>query len=434
MRESTHSATLVTTHEAWPELPPLSAWQDTFDTLHRWTQIIGKIRLAKMPWINHAWHVPFYVTTRGLTTSAIPCGARALEIDFDFIDHRLHFATSDGERHSFALEAMSVAELYRKVMHVLDELAIAVHIRPTPVEIPDPIQPFFEDHEHATYDARAVTRYFRALLSANRVLTDFRSRFTGKVSPVHLFWGAFDLAVTRFSGRTAPKHPGGAPNCPDWVMQEAYSHEVSSAGFWPGTGLGEAAFYSYAYPEPQGYRECPVRPAGAHYHEGLGEYVLPYEAVRAAADPDAALLAFLQSTYEAAAELAHWDRGLLERAQSPRDTLARITRDHLRRKMECNDPFALVEVLEPEAYEKSHLPGAIDIPLDDLFEEKVAHVLPDKSQTVVVYGRDERCTAARRAAERLERMGYRRVLVYEAGKADWQAAGLHVDKKLAAAE
>lgn len=433
MRESTQSATaLVTRHaDAWPELPPLSTWRDTLETLHRWTQIVGKVRLGKMPWINHAWHVPLYVTSRGLTTSAIPCETRALEIEFDFIDHRLHVATSDGESHSFKLEAMSVAAFYRKVRRALDELDIQVHIWPTPVEIPDPIEPFFADYQHAAYDPGAVARYWRVLLSANRVFTEFRARFTGKVSPVHLFWGAFDLAVTRFSGRTAPKHPGGAPNCPDWVMQEAYSHEVSSAGFWPGTGLGEPAFYSYAYPEPEGFRKCRLRPAAAYYHETLGEFILPYEAVRTAADPDATLMVFLQSTYEAAADLAEWDRGL-ESTISPRDSIARITRDRLRRKMAHNDPFVLVEVLEPEDYESFHLPGAIDIPLDDLFEEKVAHVLPDKSQAVVVYSRDERCSASRRAAKRLEKLGYQRVSVYEAGKDDWRSAGLHVEQKKSA--
>jgi len=295
----------------WPALP-LDSWQDTYETLHLWSQIIGKIRLSQMPWINHSWHVPLYVTARGLTTSLIPHGNRGFEIDFDFIDHRLHIAASDGERSSFALEPMPVAEFYRKVMTALDELAIDVQIWQMPVEIPDPIEPFSENGTQSAYDAEAVERFWKALLQIHRVFTAFRANFIGKVSPVHFFWGAFDLAVTRFSGRTAPKHPGGAPNCADWVMEEAYSHELSSAGFWPGAGLGEAAFYAYAYPEPDGFAEHAIRPREAYYNRELGEFVLPYEAVRTAEDPDAMLLDFLQSTYEAAAILAGWDRDALE--------------------------------------------------------------------------------------------------------------------------
>lgn len=303
-------------NEHWPNLS-LDQWQDTYETLHLWSQIVGKIRLSQMPWINHSWHVPLYVTARGLTTSLIPYGTRAFEIDFDFADHQLHIATSGGERRSFDLKSMSVADFYRNIMRVLGELDIEVRIWPMPVEIPDPVQPFPKNEEQAAYDSEAVGRFWRALLQAHRVFTDFRARFIGKTSPVHFFWGAFDLAVTRFSGRTAPKHPGGVPNCADWVMEEAYSHEVSSAGFWPGAGLGEAAFYAYAYPEPEGFRKYPVRPEAAYHHKELGEFVLPYEAVRAADEPDTLLLDFLQSTYEAAADLAGWDRNALERKTGP---------------------------------------------------------------------------------------------------------------------
>ncbi len=299
--------------EPWPELPSLAKWQDTQETLHRWSQIVGKIRLAKTPWHNHSWHVPLYVTSSGLTTSPIHDGARAFEIDFDFVDHRLRIATSDGQRRSFALEPMSVATFYATIISALGDLGIEARIWPMPVEIPDPIEPFDEDAKHASYDRAAVARFFGALVSIHRILEDFRARFIGKVSPVHFFWGAFDLAVTRFSGRVAPKHPGGAPNCADWVMVEAYSHEVSSAGFWPGTASTGPAFYSYAYPEPAGFSDRSIRPSAGRYDPELREFILPYDAVRTAADPDAALLDFLQSTYEAAADLAAWDRAALER-------------------------------------------------------------------------------------------------------------------------
>jgi hypothetical protein len=303
-------------NDYWPKLL-LDQWKDTYETLHLWSQVVGKIRLSQMPWINHSWHVPFYVTASGLTTSNIPYGPRAFEITFDFTDHRLHIVTSDGDRRSFALRPMSVADFYRKIMQVLGELEIEVSIWPMPVEIPDPILPFYENEEQSAYDFEAVDRFRRVLLQVNRVFIDFRAGFIGKVSPVHFFWGAFDLAVTRFSGRTAPKHPGGAPNCANWVMEEAYSHEVSSSGFWPGAGLGEAAFYSYAYPEPIGFSEYPVRPDAAYYHKDLREFILPYEAVRTAKEPDLLLLDFLQSTYEAAADLANWDRNALERKTFP---------------------------------------------------------------------------------------------------------------------
>jgi hypothetical protein len=302
---------------AWPELPPLDDWQDTFETVHMWTQIVGKIRLEHAPWINHSWGSALYVTTRGLTTSPIPYEKHTFAIDLDFVGNTLRISTSTGEERSFQLAPMSVATFYRRIMDALGELGIDVEIYPKPVEVPDPIQPFPEDEAHASYDADAVHRFWRALVQADRVFTAFRARFTGKVSPVHFFWGAFDLAVTRFSGRDAPRHPGGVPNCADWVMEEAYSKELSSAGFWPGTGLGEAAFYSYAYPEPDGYREREIAPEAAYYLDDMGEFVLPYEAVRTAEDSDAALLEFLQTTYEAAADLADWDRDALEGEATP---------------------------------------------------------------------------------------------------------------------
>lgn len=299
--------------DPWPPLAPLREWQDTFDTLLRWTQIAGKIRLANTPVINHWWNVPLYVTCHGLSTSPMPHDARHFVIDFNVLAHQLQISTSAGERRAFALEPMSVATFYGKVMDALDELGLQTRIWPMPVEIPDPVQPFPEDHTHAAYDADAVERFWRALLQADRVFTEFRARFLGKVSPVHFFWGAGDLAVTRFSGRTAPTHPGGVPHVGDWVMHEAYSHEVSSAGFWAGAGLGEAAFYAYAYPEPEGFRAHAVRPEAAYFHQELGEFILPYEAVRAASHPEERLVAFLQSTYEAAADRARWDRATLER-------------------------------------------------------------------------------------------------------------------------
>lgn len=300
----------------WPALPALDDWQHTLDTLHMWTQVVGKVRLAQTPLINHWWNVVLYVTCRGLSTSPMPHGTRLFAIDFDFVEHRLYVEDADGNRRSFALQPMTVADFYRRTMTALDELDLAVDIWPVPVEVETAI-PFAEDTSHASYDPDAVQRFWRALLQADRVMTDFRADFIGKTSPVHFFWGAFDLAVTRFSGRPAPPHPGGYPNVGDHVMQEAYSHEVHSAGFWPGAGLGEAAFYAYAYPEPDGFRAHPVEPDAATYHEALGEFVLPYDAVRTAADPDAALQAFLHSTYEAAADRADWDRGALERDTRP---------------------------------------------------------------------------------------------------------------------
>jgi Family of unknown function (DUF5996) len=295
----------------WPELP-LAEWKDTLATLHMWTQIVGKIRLVLTPLENHWWNVPLYVTPRGLTTSAIPYGDRLFQINFDFISHLLLIETTDGSVKTFALRPCSVAEFYKEMMTALGSLGMPVTIWTTPVEVQDRT-PFEEDQKHATYDAEYAQRVWRILVQSDRVLTKFRSRFIGKVSPIHFFWGAFDMAVTRFSGRPAPKHPG-VPNCGLFVMQEAYSHEVSSCGFWPGGGLvDEPAFYAYAYPEPQGFKDYPIQPPKAFYHSGISEFLLPYDVVRTSNSPDEILLSFLQSTYEAAATCANWDRRALER-------------------------------------------------------------------------------------------------------------------------
>jgi len=297
--------------DPWPELPT-AAWRETCATLHLWTQVVGKIRLARTPWLNHSWHVTLYVTARGLTTSCIPDGTRSFEIEFDFIDHVLRISTSDGLQRQFGLAGHSVASFYERIMGELDGLGIDMAIDEMPNELPDPIR-FSQDTQHASYDADAVGRFFRILIGADRVFKLFRTAFLGKASPVHFFWGSFDLAVTRFSGRAAPRHPGGMPHLPDTVAHEAYSHEVSSAGFWPGGGaIDYPAFYSYAYPEPAGFRTAKVQPDAAFFSEALGEFILPYDAVRTAAEPDKALLAFLQSTYEAAADAAKWDRDALE--------------------------------------------------------------------------------------------------------------------------
>lgn len=295
----------------WPELT-LSAWEDTRDTLHLWTQVVGKVRLALEPMANHWWQVPLYVSARGLTTSLMHTDGRGLAIDFDFVDHVLVLRSSVGETRTIALEPRSVADFYRATMDALASLHVDVVILARPVELPEAI-PFAEDERHCSYDAAAAHRFWLALLQAHRVMSRFRARFVGKASPVHFFWGAADLAASRFSGRPAPKHPGGVPNCADWVMEIAYSHEVSSCGFWPG-GSAEGSFYSYCYPEPDGFPEWPVEPGAASYDGGLREFVLPYAAVRRAEDPDALLLAFLQSTYEAAAELGGWNRSALELA------------------------------------------------------------------------------------------------------------------------
>jgi hypothetical protein len=295
----------------WPELP-YAAWQDTRATLHLWTQIVGKIRLSKTPWLNHSWHVALYVTARGLTTSPIPDGVRTFQIDFDFIDHVLWVRTSDGHFRQLMLKAIPVAEFYADMMIALKELGIAVTINTTPNEIPDAIA-FDKDTVHASYVPDYANRFWLALVCAHTVFAHFRTGFLGKVSPVHFFWGSNDLAVTRFSGRRAPRHPGGVPNLPDPVAQEAYSHEVSSAGFWPGGGtIDFAAFYSYAYPVPEGFAAAKVTPSAAYFSKELGEFILPYDAVRGARDPDATLMEFLQSTYDAAANLAKWDRAALE--------------------------------------------------------------------------------------------------------------------------
>ena len=296
---------------AWPELP-YTAWKDTYATLHLWTQIAGKIRLAQTPWLNHSWHVVLYVSARGLTTSPIPFGDRSFQLDFDFLDHVLRASVSDGGQKEIALFPRSVADFYADLMRSLAELGIEVRINELPNEIPDAIR-FSEDHAHASYDRDYAERHWRVLLQVNWVLHGFRTSFIGKCSPVHFFWGSFDLAVTRFSGRRAPLHPGGVPNLPDAVTQEAYSHEVSSAGFWPGSaGVEYPAFYSYAYPEPPGFSAAPIRPKEAFYSNDLREYVLPYDAVRSAPDPDGLLMDFLISTYEAAANTGNWDRVALE--------------------------------------------------------------------------------------------------------------------------
>jgi hypothetical protein len=298
-------------HDSWPALPPLSAWEDTCTTVHMWTQIVGKLRLAQAPWLNHSWGSTLYVTSTGLTTSPIPYEGRTFTVDMDFIHHRLILTTSTGRTVSFALRPMSVADFYAEIMAALQALGIEIEILARPVEVPEAM-PFAQNEGNNSYDTLAIRRFWRALVQAERVFAKYKAGFIGKCSPVHFFWGAFDLAVTRFSGRKAPTHPGGVPNCADWVMEEAYSHELASAGFWPGTGLGEAAFYAYAYPEPDGYREAAIQPEAAYFHDTLGEYLLPYEAVRSAADPDATLRRFLESTYIAAADNAGWDRKALE--------------------------------------------------------------------------------------------------------------------------
>jgi hypothetical protein len=294
----------------WPDLT-YSAWSETLATLHLWTQIVGKIRLTLTPWLNHSWHAPLYVTARGLGTSPIPIGTEIFEIEFDFVGQRLAVRTSRGAERSLPLRPQSVADFYRATIDLLDSMGIAVAIKETPNEVPNPIR-FSEDRIHASYDAAAAHRFWRALVQADRIFKLFRSGFLGKASPVHFFWGSFDLAVTRFSGRRAPLHPGGVPGLPDAVVREAYSHEVSSAGFWPGAeAFPRAAFYSYAYPEPAGFRARPVAP-GSYFDTTLGEFILPYDTVAQAGQPDALLLDFLSTTYVAAAETGGWDRAALE--------------------------------------------------------------------------------------------------------------------------
>jgi hypothetical protein len=269
------------------------------------------VRLARVPWVNHSWHATLYVTARGFTTSIIPHDEQSFQIDLDFLDHALIIQTSDGDERRMVLTSRSVADFHAELLEALAQLGVPVHIHESPNELPDAI-PFAEDRDHATYDPEYAQRFWRVLLQVDRVFQQFRTRYLGKVSPVHLFWGSFDLAVTRFSGRTAPLHPGGMPHLPDDVTREAYSHEVSSAGFWPGGGIGYPAFYSYAYPTPEGFAAAPVRPEAAFFHADLGEFVLPYDAVRTSDAPDETLLEFLQTTYEAAADAGRWDRDLLE--------------------------------------------------------------------------------------------------------------------------
>ena len=294
----------------WPDLP-YDSWRETAATLQLWTQIVGKVRLTLTPWLNHGWQAALYVTARGLGTSPIPAGSEILEIEFDFISHRLIARTSRGEKRELPLEPKTVAEFYRRVIDMLNGIGVAVAIHDMPNEVANPIR-FSQDRTHGSYDPAAAHSFWRALVQADRVFKLFRTGFLGKASPVHFFWGSFDLAVTRFSGRTAPRHPGGVPGLPDAVTREAYSHEVSSAGFWPGNeAFPHAAFYSYAYPEPAGFRDRPVTP-GAHFDEALGEFILPYDTVRNATEPDALLLEFLSTTYAAAAETGGWDGAALE--------------------------------------------------------------------------------------------------------------------------
>jgi hypothetical protein len=299
----------------WPDLP-LADWADTCATLHLWTQVVGKIRLAHAPMVNHWWQVPLYVTCRGLTTSPIPYGGESFQIDFDFIDHRLVLQTSKGKVETVVLGPRTVADFYAEVMNRLRGLGLETRIWTMPVEIPDAI-PFEQDTTHASYDPAYVHRFWRILLQVDRMFTRFRGQFLGKVSPVHFFWGSFDLAVTRFSGRAAPGLGSDSPHLGAWVMQEAYSHEVSSCGFWPGNGgFGKAAFYSYAYPEPQGFASAPMSPTATYYDQALGQFILPYDAIRLADTPDDDLMRYMLGTYKAAADLGQWDRAALERAGS----------------------------------------------------------------------------------------------------------------------
>jgi len=306
-----------TPSETWPSLP-LEAWSETCATLHLWMQIVGKIRLTQSPWVNHSWHVALYVTVRGLTTSPIPYGTRTFQVDFDFIDHRLIVQSSDGGIVGLALEPQSVATFYRRLMEAMGKLNLHVDIYRRPNEVAEPIR-FDQDETHRAYDREYAHRFWRILVEADRVFKEFRARFIGKCSPVHFFWGAPDLAVTRFSGREAPRHPGGIPNLPDWVTREAYSHEVSSCGFWPGGGaIPYPAFYSYAYPEPVGFPDAPVMPEAAFYSRDFREFILAYDIVRQSKSPDDTLLDFLQTTYEAAANLGKWDRASLECGYDPK--------------------------------------------------------------------------------------------------------------------
>lgn len=302
--------------DSWPALP-FAEWKDTAITLHMWTQIVGKIRLTLSPWTNHSWHVTLYATSRGLTTSPIPHGLSTFEIRFDFIDHQLRILKSDGVGRTIELKPQSVAEFYRSLMKALQDLDLAVTINTTPNEIQDAI-PFEQDEEHRSYDREYANRFWRVLVQSDRVFKQFRSRFCGKCSPVHFFWGSFDLAVTRFSGRPAPPHPGGVPHLPDAVTREAYSQEVSSLGFWPGNDtFPMPIYYSYAYPEPPGFSEAKIQPEAAHYDPKLHEFVLAYDTVRTAENPDQVLLEFAQTAYDAASTLGRWDREALQEVKPP---------------------------------------------------------------------------------------------------------------------
>ncbi|MDQ2941452.1 MAG: DUF5996 family protein [Chloroflexota bacterium] len=306
---------LVGADESWPELP-WRGWAATISTLHMWVQIVGKVRMVLAPPLNHWWHVPLYVSSRGLTTSAIPYGHRQFQVDFDFVDHRLWVTDGGGSSFAVPLEPKSVARFYREFMDGLRGIGIDVRISTKPTEVVDAI-PFDTDEQHASYDARQAELFWRGLLQADRVMKVFQTGFVGKASPVHFFWGSFDLAASRYSGRPAPLHPGGAPNCPDWVMEEAYSREESSSGWWARSEPPGPAFYSYTYPEPDGFKSAPVRPAGAFFDERLGIFVLPYDLARHATDPDAAAQEFFQTTYQAGADLGGWDRSTLEPAAPP---------------------------------------------------------------------------------------------------------------------
>jgi Family of unknown function (DUF5996) len=295
----------------WPEIP-YEPWRETCGALHLYTQIVGKYRLARTPWVNHSWHATLYVNARGLTTSIVPDGVMGVEIGFDLLDHAIIGATAEGRRAGFPLGPMSVAEFHARFLHLIGKLGGTPQFDGGPNEIPNPV-PFRDDRRTRPYEADAVERFFQAIVSINRVLYRFRTAYIGKVSPVHLFWGSFDLAVTRFSGRRAPLHPGGVPGLPDEVTREAYSHQVSSAGFWPGGGGTDfPAFYSYAYPVPNGFADTQLASEGAYFDKRLGEFILPYEVVRESSEPQATLMAFLESTYRAAADLGGWDRKALE--------------------------------------------------------------------------------------------------------------------------
>lgn len=299
----------------WPELFYERA-KETYQTVHLWSQILGKIKLAQMPWINHSWHTSLLVSTNGLSTGDLAAANKHFTITLNFVDHKLEIRTSSGEHKSFNLQQISVATFYDQVMSALEEFEISVKINTTPNELQDPL-PFDKDNKHKTYDPEHALNLHKVLLNVNAIFNIFRAEFIGKSSPSHFFWGSFDLAVSRFSGRTAPKHPGGVPNLPDWVAEEAYSHEVSSSGFWPGNEMIPfAAFYNYIYPEPKGFNARIVKPEGAFYKTEMGEFILPYEVVQKAKDPEKLLLQFLHETYNTASDLATWDRESLERKQN----------------------------------------------------------------------------------------------------------------------